>query len=209
MDRQTDTGIAIVSRILAWIAGFLILLSAVLVSVDVLTRSIFKLTFMSSFELSSYAFAAAVTLGLSYTLILRSHIRIEVVYVLLKPRLRIVLDFLAIITLAITASVFTWHAMQTVWYSWSINAHSNTPLAVPMVVPQGIWLVGLAWFAITTIWLFFRALGHLSNGRWKLVSEEIGVLALEDEIEQSEIPVAGAAAERQEMARAGLAPPDV
>ncbi|MFA7580696.1 TRAP transporter small permease subunit [Castellaniella sp.] len=154
---------------------------------DVLTRSVLRLTFFQSFELSSYAFAASVSLGLAFTLISRMHIRIEVVYVLFKPWMRACLDLAAILTLAGTAVVFAWFAFQTVWYSWSINSHSNTTLAMPLALPQGIWFGGLAWFAITAVWLFARAVLNLIRKRPQAISREIGVLALQEEIDQSEI----------------------
>lgn len=185
--------VAVISRVLAWIAGFLILASALAVSIDVVTRSILKLTFLYSFELSSYAFAAAVTLGLAYTLISRAHIRIEVVYVLLKAPLRTGLDLIAIFALAAAAIAFAWFAAQTVLYTWEVNAHSNTALAVPLVLPQALWLAGLVWFAITACWLTARSVRHLLKGQQSRISAEIGVLSLQDELE--DIPLEEAAAE--------------
>ena len=183
MDPITRSPVAVISRVLAWVAGFLILTSAVIVSIDVVTRSILKLTFLQSFELSRYAFAAAVTLGLAYTLISRAHIRIEVVYVLLKAPLRIALDLIAIVTLTATAIAFAWFAAQTVLYTWNVNAHSNTTLAVPLVLPQALWLAGLVWFAITACWLTVRSVRHLLNRQPGRVSAEIGMLALQEELE--------------------------
>lgn len=193
MDSITRTPVAVISRALAWVAGFLILASAVIVSIDVVTRSILKLAFLQSFELSSYAFAAAVTLGLAYTLISRAHIRIEVVYVLLKAPLRIALDLIAIVALTAAAIAFAWFAAQTVLYSWEVNAHSNTALALPLVLPQALWLAGLLWFAITACWLTVRSVRHLLKGRQSRISAEIGVLALQEELE--DIPLEMAAAE--------------
>lgn len=195
MDSNTSSPVAVVSQVLAWVAGLLILVSALIVSIDVITRAVLRLTFLQSFELSSYAFAAAVTLGLAYTLVSRAHIRIEVVYVLLKPPLRVALDLVAIVTLAATAIAFAWFAAQTVLYTYDINAHSNTTLAVPLVVPQAFWLAGLVWFAITAIWLTVASVRHLLKGQPDRVSREIGVLALQEELEQTDIPLKSAAAD--------------
>lgn len=201
MDSKTRSPVVVVSQVLAWVAGLLILASALIVTIDVITRSLLKLTFLQSFELSSYGFAAAVTLGLAYTLICRAHIRIEVVYVLLKPPVRIALDFVAIVILATAAIAFAWFATQTVLYTYQVNAHSNTTLAVPLVVPQGLWLAGLVWFAITAVWLTVSSVRHLMNGQPNRVSQEIGVLALQEELEQTDIPI--------ETAAADVAPPAI
>jgi len=195
MDSNTNSPVVVVSRVLAWVAGLLILASALIVSIDVVTRAVLRLTFLQSFELSTYAFAAAVTLGPGYTLISRAHIRIEVVYVLLKAPVRTALDLVAIVTLAATAIAFTWFAAQTVLYTYEVNAHSNTTLAVPLVVPQALWLAGLVWFAITAVWLTVTSVRHLLKGQSHRVSREIGVLALQEELEQTDIPLESATAE--------------
>lgn len=183
MNRTTPPVVA-VSRFLAWVAGALILASAVLVSVDVITRSIMRVTFLESFELSSYAFAAAVTLGLAYTLTSRTHIRIEVVYSLFRRPTRIALDLVAIFLLAFVAIALAWFAGQTVLFTFEMGARSNTSLGIPMVIPQGVWLAGLIWFALTAVWLAVRSVFHLLARRHNEVSREIGVLALHEEIEE-------------------------
>lgn len=185
MEPSATTGIARISRIFAWLGGLLVLVAALLISLDVLTRNILGSTFFESFELGSYAFAACVALGMSYALTSKAHIRIEVVYSLFPRRFRVVLDVMAIMFLAVAASVLAWFAAQTVYDSYSIGAHSNTTLAVPLVLPQGLWLAGLGWFALTTVWLAASSLLHLSHGRPDLVLREIGVPALQEEILQS------------------------
>lgn len=204
MDSKSNSPVVAISQVLAWLAGALILASALIVSIDVVTRSILRLTFLQSFELSTYAFAVAVTLGLAYTLICRSHIRIEVVYVLLKTPLRIALDLVAILALAVTAIAFAWFAGQTVWYTYEVNAHSNTTLAVPLVVPQALWLAGLVWFAITAVWLTASSVRHLLKGQRDRVSLEIGVLALQEELEQTELPLESAPADAAPQSMAAV-----
>ena len=85
-----------VSRWLAWVGGAMLLLSAALVSLDVIFRSLWKVSYFESFELSTYAFAIATALGMSYALASKAHIRIELLYVLLPQRARAWLDVLAV-----------------------------------------------------------------------------------------------------------------
>ena len=70
-----------VSRALASLGGAMLLVSAVLISLDVVFRAAFKLNLFESFELSTYAFAISTSLGMSYALVTRAHIRIELLYV--------------------------------------------------------------------------------------------------------------------------------
>lgn len=174
--------VAAVSRFFAWIAGALILFSALLVSTDVVLRGLFNLSALNSFELSTYAFAASVTLGHAYALIARSQIRIEVVYVLFSRKIRNYLDIISIILLAGSAVMLVYFAFRTLQFSYKIGAHSNSALAVPLVVPQGIWFFGLALFALTACWLTVQALFHLATGRSDRISRNIGVKSPQEEI---------------------------
>jgi len=189
MNRSTNSVVTTISRLLAWVAGLLLLVAALVVSADVLTRSILRLTFLHSFELSSYAFAASVTLGLAYTLTSKAHIRIEVVYVLFRSPVRIALDIVAIVFLAFAAIALAWFAGQTVFYTYEVGAHSTTSLGTPLVIPQALWLVGLIWFAFTALWLTARSLLNIMARRPDLVTHDIGVLGLQEEMDQTELPL--------------------
>jgi TRAP-type C4-dicarboxylate transport system permease small subunit len=176
------------SQWLAWIGGALMLLSAVLISLDVVTRNLFASTFFESFELSTYTLAATVAFGFAYALTTKAHIRIEVVYVLLPGMLRRALDLVAILALFALAIGLAWFGAQTALESWSLGAHSNSALSVPLVIPQGVWVAGLVWFCIATGLLAFRALFNAVRGRPGLIEQEIGVASLAEEIEASTEP---------------------
>lgn len=171
-----------ISRFFAWVSGFLIMLSALMVSADVVIRKTLNVSVLNSFELSTYAFAASVTLGHAYALYARSHIRIEVLYALLSQRLRVILDIISIFMLALSALMLAYFAFKTVQFSYRIDAHSNSTLAVPLVVPQGIWFFGLALFALTACWLMVQAVFHLATGQTGKVARNIGVISLHEEI---------------------------
>ena len=65
------------SRIAVWFGGIALLISAVIVTLDVLSRKIFGVTMSGSDEISGYVFAASTTLAYSYCLINRANIRID------------------------------------------------------------------------------------------------------------------------------------
>lgn len=187
------------SQWLAWIGGGLMLASAVLISLDVITRNLFASTFFESFELSTYALAATVSFGFAYALTSKAHIRIEVVYILLAPPIRRALDLLAILALFAVTLALGWFGAQTALESWSLGARSNSALSVPLAIPQGIWVAGLVWFCIATGLLALRAVVNLARGRSDLVEQEVGVASLAEEIEASTEP-------RQRIDAAMIAP---
>lgn len=174
-----------VSRWLAWIGGAMLLLSAALVSLDVVFRSLWKVSFFESFELSTYAFAIATAMGMSYALVSKAHIRIELLYVLLPARARAWLDVVAYGGLAVVAGVLLYFCGQMVLGNLGTGARSNSSLAVPMVYPQGLWLLGLAWFALLALGYALFGLGHALRGRTDLVQQRLGVAALQEEIDAS------------------------
>ncbi len=161
------------------------LLAAVLISLDVITRNLFTSTFFESFELSTYMLAATVSFGFAYALVSKAHIRIEVLYVLLPVVVRRALDVLTIFILFALAACFAWFGAQTALESWSLGARSNSALSVPLALPQGVWAAGLLWFCIAAGLLALRSLLNAVRGRTDLIEEEVGVASLAEEIEAS------------------------
>lgn len=172
-----------VSRWLAWLGGAMMLGCALLVSLDVVVRAAFKVTYFESFELSTYAFAIATAMGMSYALVSRAHIRIEVLYMLLAPRRRGWVDLFAYAVLAVCAVTLLYWSAQLVLGNYDSGARSNSSLAVPLVIPQGIWLVGLAWFALLAVLYTLRGLVLCLGGRADQAHRQLGVASLEEEIE--------------------------
>ena len=68
-----------------WVGGAALMLSAIMVTVDVLARKYLNITMSGSDEITGYVFAGATTWAYAYCLLHRSNIRIDAVYNLL-PR---------------------------------------------------------------------------------------------------------------------------
>jgi TRAP-type C4-dicarboxylate transport system permease small subunit len=171
-----------ISRWFCWAGGALFLASAVLISLDVVFRALFRSTLFESFELSSYAFAIATSLGLAYTLATKGHIRIEVIYNLLGLRFRALLDVLALGSLSVVAAVLVYWCLQTVLQNAAMSARSNSSLAMPLVAPQSVWLLGMVWFAIVCFVLAATGLVWLLRRRFVEVHQVLGVGSLQEEI---------------------------
>jgi TRAP-type C4-dicarboxylate transport system permease small subunit len=135
------------SRAFAWIAGALVLAAALLIGADVVLRNAFRLAPFHSFELSRYAFGTSVALGLAFSVTERANIRIDILHRLLPRRAHAPLDVLALLALAPVALAFAYYAWDVTRESFRLGAVSNTPLAIPMAWPQGLFAAGLSWFA--------------------------------------------------------------
>jgi TRAP-type C4-dicarboxylate transport system permease small subunit len=174
------------SRALAWAAGLLILLGCGgLITIDVVTRALFRRGMVESFELSGYALAGAVGLGLAFTVTSKSNIRVDILLDLLPGLLRRALDLAAAVALAVVALALAWHTWGTLAQSWGMGARSVSTLQTPMVFPQGLWWAGIAWFAVVAVLWPVQALRRWLAGDLAGADARIGSLRVTEEIEQA------------------------
>jgi TRAP-type C4-dicarboxylate transport system permease small subunit len=183
---QGEGAVAGLTRRLAWLAGAIILLGCgALISIDVVTRAIFRRGMVESFELSGYALAAAVGLGAAFTVTSKSNIRVDIALDLLPRGVRRGFDLLAALALAVTAVALAWFCFGTLAQSHSMDAKSVSTLQTPMVIPQGIWWAGLAWFALVAVLWPLLALRRWLAGDARGFDAAVGSLRVEEEISQS------------------------
>lgn len=175
-----------ISRILAWIAGAIVLFGcSLLITIDVITRYLFKRGMVESFEISGYALAACIGLGLAFTVTTKANIRVDILLGALPGKARVVCDILASLAVALVAVALAWFAWGTVSHSWALNAKSVSQLQTPMVIPQGIWCVGLVWFACMAVLIPIQAIARLIAHDRPGFDALIGSLRVTEEIEQS------------------------
>ena len=144
----------IVAAVSLWMAragGLLLLLSSALISFEILARKFFALPFSVGNELSGYALAIGASWSFAYALLHRAHVRVDVLRGLFPPLGRTILDVLALISLGALALALCWPAWGTAATSLQLGARENTPLGTPLIVPQGLWLIGLIWFAFVCL----------------------------------------------------------
>lgn len=154
-----------ISRIFAWGAGGLLLLCAALIGIDVVLRNTLRLVPMHSFELSRYAFGAALAFGFAYALVERAHIRIDILHRVTPRGVHPALDVLALVALVPVTAALAWYAWDVAGQSFRLGAVSNTPLAMPLVIPQGLWAAGLTWFAVVALLMSMSATYAFLRGR--------------------------------------------
>ncbi|MDQ2780122.1 MAG: TRAP transporter small permease [Pseudomonadota bacterium] len=161
--------------------GLLVLASAVLVSVDVLLRKFAGFTLGGADELSGYALAIGSTWSFAFVLLNRGNVRIDALYERLPPAVAAVCDLLSLIALLVFVSVVAWYGFNVVQQSARVNAHSNSALAVPLVVPQAMWWAGYAWFVLCAAALLGRSLLALLAADWPAVNRLIGARSISEE----------------------------
>jgi TRAP-type C4-dicarboxylate transport system permease small subunit len=166
-----------------WFGGALILIAAVLIGIDVLMRKFLNRSIGGADELAGYALAIGTTWGLGATLLDRAHIRIDSLYVNFPQKLRLALDALAIVLLVGFFALIAWHGSGVVAQSWTSASRSQSALETPTVIPQALWIVGLAVFVVVGIILLVRALRLGMSGDLRGMAQLISTRSAEEEVE--------------------------
>jgi TRAP-type C4-dicarboxylate transport system permease small subunit len=172
-----------VSRAFACLGGLLLLLAAVLVSVEVVSRKLFTMVYSGSDELAAYLFAVGTTWSLAHVLVTRGHVRIDALYRHLPLRARAALDIVALLMLGILALAMLdcgFDLTQSNYVEWN---RSNTPLRTPLSLPQLPWLFGLLLFAVSIAVALARSLTALGRGDYHTANQTAGVSSQDEEIE--------------------------
>ena len=170
------------SRLGVWFGGLSLLISAFIVTLDVLSRKVFGVTMSGSDEISGYVFAASTTLAYSYCVIHRANIRIDAFYNFLPLWLRSLLDILGLGLLLMFMGMLTWSAIEVLMTSWEQNSMSVTTLSIPIWIPQSFWVAGLVMFVITAGFLLLYSIVALLKGDTMLVKSIAGTMSIEEEI---------------------------
>jgi TRAP-type C4-dicarboxylate transport system permease small subunit len=169
-----------------WFGGALVLLAAVLIGIDVLMRKFLARSIGGADELAGYSLAIGTAWGLGAALLDRAHIRIDSLYVLFPQKLRLALDLVALVLLVGFFALILWHGLSVVSQSWTSNSHSQSALETPTVIPQALWIAGLAAFVVVGVLLLLQALRLMASrdlrGAAKLISTRSAEEEVEDEI---------------------------
>ncbi|MBM85457.1 MAG: C4-dicarboxylate ABC transporter permease [Rhodospirillaceae bacterium] len=173
-----------ISQYAVWAGGAALLASAVMVTVDVLSRKIFNVTMSGSDEYSGYVFSATTTWAYSYCLLHRSNVRIDALYNLLPRPVTAVLDVTGLALLLYYMSYMTYYAFISFHGSWVHNSVSITTLGTPQWIPQLFWVMGLTLFLVTLAFVTVYSLTALLQRNWDLVAKIAGVPSIAEVMEE-------------------------
>ena len=175
-----------------WLGGLSLLLAAIMIVVEVVGRKIggseiFGVTLPSfrvpgSDEYSGYVFAGATAWAYAYTLIHRSHIRIDALYNVFPRRLRALLDVIGLALLGFYILYMTERAWIVFLSTLDKGSKAATPQQTPLWLPQGVWVTGLTFFAIVTVFLCLYAALCLVTGRPGEVQRLAGTMSVQEEV---------------------------
>src|SRR6185295_3555238 len=166
-----------------WFGGALVLLAAVLIGIDVLMRKFLDRSIGGADELAGYSLAIGTAWGLGAALLDRAHIRIDSLYVLFPQKLRLALDIVALVLFIGFFGLTLWHGLGVVSQSWTSGSRSQSALETPTVIPQALWIIGLAAFVVIGVLLLIQALRLAAAGDLRGTARLISTRSAEEEVE--------------------------
>lgn len=163
-----------INRVVALAAGGMLLLCVALILAEIVLRR-FGAGFGGTDELSGYVMAIATAWGLSWALVERAHVRIDLLRARLGQRGRGVFDILALWSMAAVVITVAWKSWSVLEKTLSTGATANTALGTPLWIPQTLWWAGWVWFAICCAIFSVIALALMLSGRADEQEELIGM----------------------------------
>ena len=145
---KVNRAIDALARVMNRCAGWLFVLCAFFITFDVLARKFLGFSSQSTTELSGYMLGVGIAWGLAGALEARTHVRIDILIQKVPPKYRGYLHWVALVSLAVFAGFLVYGAWHTTMESWDFRATDNSLLKTPLILPQGLWLIGIGVFGI-------------------------------------------------------------
>ena len=172
------------SATFANIGGYILLILAVLVTVETIGRKFFNISLQGVDELGGYALAVGSTLAFTTALIERAHIRIELFHVMLPVTLQMLLNWVAITLIAAFGGLLAWVCFTILEDSFSYNSTAPTPWATPLIYPQSLWYAGIAVFALVASLMALHATYLLLTGNATALNQLYGPKEAVEEVKE-------------------------
>lgn len=153
------------SRVCVWVCGILLFVTAFMIAVEVLLRKIFSVSMGGADEISSYVLAVTCSWSFGYALFHKVHVRIDILYIKLPPKLKAMLDTLALLLFLLYMSTLSYFAFFVLKRSIDRGSTANTPLQTPLWIPQSIWFFGLVVFTLIILRVLSGSVYYQLKGR--------------------------------------------
>ena len=166
---------------MAWAAGWNYVACALFITADIIGRNAFGVSSAATVEVTGYMLACGIAWGLAHALACRAHIRVDVLVTRLPPRWRAPLHIFSLVLLTAFAAFVAWAAWALVDESALFDAHDNSALRVPLIIPQGIWAIGISAFLLMCGVLLLESLLAILSGQGGRLDGLLGSRTLHDE----------------------------
>jgi len=162
-------------------AGWLFVVCAFFVTADVLGRKFLGISSKATVEVTGYMLAFGIAWGLTDALTTRAHIRVDVLVTRLPAWVRVYMHGLALLFLVLLNIFLAWRGWAVVGESWLFWARDSSALATPLVIPQGLWALGITVFAVLAALMLLEVMLWLALGQPERIERLLGPRTLAEE----------------------------
>ena len=167
------------------LAGWVFILCAAFITLDVLFRNFGGFSTSATTEISSYMLAFGIAWGLAHALAVRAHIRVDVLINRLPVAWRQYLHALALAVLTALAMFMAWCAWTLVEESVFFHATDTSVLAIPLVIPQGLWAIGISMLAMQAVLQLFEVACLLCANDAQQIDSLLGARGYQEETQEA------------------------
>jgi TRAP-type mannitol/chloroaromatic compound transport system permease small subunit len=178
-----------ISRLSLWAAGAFMIATVFMIGTEIVLRKLGSGLVSGASEVGGYMLATCSVWAFSFTLLHRSNIRFDVLYVRCGPRTRAWLDLVGLLAMGIFIFTVTYHAWAVLATSISFGTRSNSSLSVRQWIPQSAWFAGLAFLCWTIFILTVRVLVALLQQDLATVARLAGTPMAEDEVNREKAAI--------------------
>lgn len=135
-----------INLIVGNIVKFLLLYMAITLMIEVIARYVFNSPTIWVLDLCKLALGFMGILGGGYTLMLGSHVKVDVIYGSRSVRTRAIMDLCTSVLFFLFVIILLWQSIRMAADSFALKEHSTTVFAPPlyplkMAIPVGVFLV--------------------------------------------------------------------
>jgi TRAP-type C4-dicarboxylate transport system permease small subunit len=173
-----------VSLVSIWLAGVLLIFTVFMTGAEIILRKMGSGLISGASEIGGYLLAICSIWAFSFTLLSRSNIRFDALYLRCGPRTRAIMDLLALLAMGIFIYTVTFHGYAVLATSIGFDTRSISGLPIPMWIPQSLWFAGLGFLCWTILVLTVRVAMALWHGDLDTVSRLAGMEPASEEAER-------------------------
>lgn len=187
-DNPVARALTPLARLLALIAGYMLLGLTLAITGEVMLRTFFNFSLQGSDEFGGYTLAILAAFGFSYALLERAHTRVEILVERVPSRAQALLNLISNWCIALMGLFIAWRGWAALMESIEYGSLSGTPLMTPLWRPQAIWVGGLVFFAITATAIALHA-SVLAGRDYRLLNRFYGIKTLDEIIEEERVDI--------------------
>jgi TRAP-type C4-dicarboxylate transport system permease small subunit len=172
------------SNALAYLFGYLMLVFAVIVTVETISRKLLGYSLQGVDELGGYVLAISSALAFTTALVERGHIRIDLLHLRFPRPVQALLNWLSVVLIAAFALLLMKVATDVLSETIEFNSTAPTPWATPLLWPQSFWYAALGIFALVSIALALHATYVAATRRWGELAQLYGPKLADEEVKE-------------------------